>query len=221
MRVLAIDTTTPRGSVAVTTEEEVLGEIRLTVPDSHSARVLPAAVFLLDGLGLSASDVEGYAIAVGPGSFTGLRVGIATIQGLALASARPCLGVPTLDVLARRLCGSGVAAIVAMMDAYRDEVFAAVYDADARLVGEHVVSPPATFLEDAPEEAAYIGDGAIKYRDMVRAARPRASFPARSLFLAGTLGRMAAQRLAAGEGVAPEELRPLYLREADVRKPRS
>lgn len=217
MRALAVDTTTPRGSVAVVEGDDVAAELRLRSEVGHSDRLLPAVDFLLRGLGLSPADIEGYAVATGPGSFTGLRVGISTVQGLALASGRPCLGVPALDALAWRLRGTA-AHLVAMMDAYRGEVFGAVYDAQAALKGERLVLAPEAFLACVPEEAAFLGDGALRYRDLILAARPRAAFPERSLFLAGTIGRMAVPRLVAGEGGPPDALRPFYLRPVDIRK---
>lgn len=218
MRVLAIDTTTANGSVALAEGEEVQGEVRFRVTDSHSAHVLPAAEFLLRTLDLSPAAVDGYAVTTGPGSFTGLRVGIATVQGLALGAGRPCVGVPALDVLAARIVGTAET-LVAMVDAYRDEVYAAIYERDGRIRGERAVLPPEGVLAQLPEAAAFIGDGAARYRERIVAARPQSLFPCRSLFLAGTLARVGGARLAAGEGTSPDALRPLYLRGADIRRP--
>ncbi|HEV8254322.1 MAG TPA: tRNA (adenosine(37)-N6)-threonylcarbamoyltransferase complex dimerization subunit type 1 TsaB [Vicinamibacteria bacterium] len=218
MRVLAIDTTTACGSVAVVAGAAVLGEVRLTAEGGHSRRVVPAVEFLLGSLDLAPRDLEGYAVTVGPGSFTGLRVGISTTQGLALASGRRCLGFSALDVLAARIRGAAPA-LVAMMNAYRGEVFAALYDAEARPCGPPVVSAPEVFIERLPPRAAFLGEGAELYRSRILSLRPEAIFPERSRFLAGTLGLVAEPRLAAGEGSRPDELRPLYLREAEIRKP--
>ena len=220
MIVLAVDTTTPRGSVAVVRGGELLGEVRVFHASSHSTRLLPAIDFLLSALGLPPQQLGGYAVASGPGSFTGLRVGISTVQGLALASRRPCLGIPALDVLAARIEGAAEH-LVAMIDAFREEVFAAVYDTQARLRGERVLAPPACILDRLSGPAAFIGDGAERYRRQIANGCPGALWPRRSLFLAGTLGRLAEPRLEAGEGVDPGSLTPLYLREASIRKPAS
>jgi tRNA threonylcarbamoyladenosine biosynthesis protein TsaB len=217
MKVLAVDTTTERGSVALVAEGVVLGEVRLSTADSHSVHLLPAVEFLLRSLGLAAGDVEGYAVTSGPGSFTGLRVGLSTVQGLALAAGRPCLGVSSLDVLAARIRGAAPA-LVAWVDAYRGEVFGGVYDADGRSLGAPRLAPPERALGDVPARPAFIGDGAARYREDILRARPDAVFPERSLFLAGALGLMAEPRLAAGGGVPAASLRPLYLREADIRR---
>jgi tRNA threonylcarbamoyladenosine biosynthesis protein TsaB len=178
-----------------------------------------AVAFLLEGLALAPGEVEGYAVAAGPGSFTGLRVGISTVQGLALAGDRPCAAISALDALAAR-AAPFPGGIVALMEAHRGEVFGAVYDGSGRARGEPQASPLAALLERAPGAAAFIGDGAERYRAEILAARPDAVFPDRGLFLAGTVGRLGEALLEAGQGIAASELRPLYLREASIRKAR-
>src|SRR5262249_53018859 len=121
--------------------------------------------------------------------------------------------------LAARFAGTAPAT-VAMVDAYRGEVYACVYDGEGRPVGPASVEDPAALVARAPAGAAFVGDGAERYRDVVL-ARPGALLPRRSLFLAATLGRMAVPRLARGEGGPPSGLRPLYLRAPDIRKPAS
>jgi tRNA threonylcarbamoyladenosine biosynthesis protein TsaB len=216
LRVLALDTTTPWGSVALVEDGDVRGEVRLRAAAGHSHSVMPAVAFLLQALGLDPSKLEGLAVTSGPGSFTGLRIGISTVQGLGLASERPCLGLSSLDVLAARMRGAA-ACLVPMIDAYRGEVYAGLYDAEARLQGPWRLLAPSSLLESVPEEAALLGDGALRYREEILRLRPRASFPRRSLYLAGTLGLLAEPRLRAGEGVDAAELRPLYLRSPHIR----
>lgn len=218
MRILAVDTTTARESVALVAEGSSLGEARLLSPDGHSRRLLPAIEFLLGSLGLTVAHVEGFAVTAGPGSFTGLRVGLSTVQGLALAAGRPCLAFSALDVLAARAAGAAPQ-IVALMDAYRGEVFAGRYDAAARPLAEAELVLPEPWLRALPAGCAFIGDGALRHHALIEAVCQAPVFPARSLFLAGTLGALAEPRLAAGEGVGPERLRPLYLREAAIRPP--
>ena len=219
MRVLAVDTTTARESVALVEAGAVRGEVRLGPVDVHSIRLMGAVAFLLEGLALAPGDVEGYAVAAGPGSFTGLRVGISTVQGLALAGDRPCAPVSALDALAARAVPFP-GGIMALMQAHRGEVFGALYDGSGRPMGEPQATALAAVLERAPVAAAFIGDGAQRYRSEILAARPGAVFPDRSLFLAGTVGRLGEAMLMAGKGIPASELRPLYLREASIRKPR-
>jgi tRNA threonylcarbamoyladenosine biosynthesis protein TsaB len=202
----------------VTEDDSVCGEVRLASPEGHSRRLLPAVDFLLQSLGLRPGDIDAFAVTTGPGSFTGLRVGLSTVQGLALGAGRPCLGLSALDVLAARVAGAAPA-LVALMDAYRGEVYGGVYDAEGRPSAPASVERPEALVARMPEAAAFVGDGAQRHRELIASLRPRAVFPVRSLFLAGTLGRLAAPRLQRGEGVAPAALRPLYLREPAIRKP--
>jgi tRNA threonylcarbamoyladenosine biosynthesis protein TsaB len=217
MKVLAVDTATTRGSVAVVDGEESLGEVRFSGPVNHSSRILPAVAFLLDSLGIAPADLDGLGVTVGPGSYTGLRVGIGTIQGFAFAAALPCVGVSALDALACRMRGISPT-LVAMIDAYRDEVFAAVYDERANPLSAPVVRNPGEFVTELPEAPAFLGDGAAKYRSLIQRLRPNALLPERSLFLAASVARLSASALAAGRGVAPAELRPLYLRGVDIHR---
>jgi tRNA threonylcarbamoyladenosine biosynthesis protein TsaB len=220
MRVLAVDTTTARGSVALVEDDAVLGEVRLLTPSGHSRWLVSGVEFLLAQLSLKPVDVEGYAVTTGPGSFTGLRVGLSTVQGLALASGRRCLGLSALDVLAAVVAGSAPM-LVALMDAYRDDVFTARYDAAARPLGPPRVARLGKALEGLEGPVSFVGDAVSRYRAEILAVRPHALFPRNELFLAAVAGRMAAARLARGEGILPEALRPLYLRDADIRRPPS
>ena len=186
--------------------------------DGHSRHLMPSIAFLLEGLGLAPGNVEGYAVAAGPGSFTGLRVGIGTVQGLALAADRPCAAVSALDALASLAAGASDC-VVAVMEAHRGEVFGGIFDGSGRARGQPQAIPLAALLEQVPEAAAFIGDAVERHRAEILAARPRAVFPDRSLFLAGTVARLGEEILSAGRGIAASELRPLYLREASIRKP--
>jgi tRNA threonylcarbamoyladenosine biosynthesis protein TsaB len=219
VRVLAVDTTTPRGSLAIVSQEGTEAEARLASARGHSRWLLSAAQMTLDGLGLEPASLDGFAVTVGPGSFTGLRVGMSSVQGLALAAGRPCLGVSALDVLARAAAGRA-STVVALIDAVRGEVFGGVYDADAAPLRESRAAPVEEILEGLGGEPVFVGDGALRYRDRILERVPGALFPDIDLFVAGTLGRQALPELAAGRGVSPGELRPLYLRGAHIRRPR-
>lgn len=210
-----MDTTSALGSVALADDSILLDEERLTGPDTHSLHLLPAIERVLKRGGLDAFGVEGFAVAVGPGSFTGLRVGLSTVQGLALATGRPCLGVSVLDVLAST--SEGVITLT-LRDAFRGEVYWAVYDAQGRAMGAPGVGPLAEALAQAPPDASFVGDGAASHRELIALRFPRARFPPFPPFLAAPLASWAAPRLRAGLGFGPASLRPLYVRGADIRK---
>jgi tRNA threonylcarbamoyladenosine biosynthesis protein TsaB len=216
LRILAVDTATERGSVALLSGTEVVGEVRFRPRESHSVSLLAAVSFLLDGEGVRPAELDGFAVTLGPGSFTGLRVGISTVQGLALGAGRPSVGFCTLDVLASRIVGSA-SRLVSAVDGYRKGVFACFYDGEARREREPLVLTAEDFIESLPTGAALIGDGILRHQEAILARRKDVSIPRRSLFLAGSLARLAAPRLEAGEGQPASALSPLYLSEADVR----
>jgi tRNA threonylcarbamoyladenosine biosynthesis protein TsaB len=218
VRVLAVDTTSPRASVALSGPSGILGEDRSVSEAGHSRWVLPAIEALLRDQGLEAMALDLFAVTTGPGSFTGLRVGLGTVQGLALASRKPCLGVPTLDVLAHTATGAA-ATVVALMDAFRGEVFSGIYDGEARLVGERRVGKLDDVLQGLPRGAAFVGDAAVSQRAAIEAAVEAAVFPETGGFLAAPLALLA---LRGGRPtVAASELRPLYLRAASIRPSRT
>jgi tRNA threonylcarbamoyladenosine biosynthesis protein TsaB len=221
VRALAADTTTPRGSLAVVADEGVLAEARVDTDKGHSRWLLPAADALLGGLGIAPAALDVFAVTVGPGSFTGLRIGLSSVQALALAAGKPCVGLPAPDVLARVAVGRAGGPIVTLADAFRGEVYWAVYEPDGRPRQAPRVGSLEQALAGAPEHAAFVGDAVAATRDRIRDARPDASFPAVDLHLAAELGRAALECLARGAAVLPSALRPLYLRGADVGPSRS
>jgi tRNA threonylcarbamoyladenosine biosynthesis protein TsaB len=218
VRVLAVDTTSPRGSLAIADEAAILAEERVESDAGHSHWLLPAVDAALRRLDLAAAAIDLFAVTSGPGSFTGLRVGIGTVQGLALAARKPCLGIPTLDVWAQQARRSADW-ITVILDAFRGEVFWAVYGGDADLSGERHVGSLEAALAAAPAGSIFVGDVVERQREAILAAVPAATFPQASGFLAATLARMAFARAAyAGP---PGALAPVYLRGAAIRPPRT
>ncbi len=200
-------------------DEGVLAEARVTTSEGHSRWLLPAADAVLRGLGLEPAAIDAFAVTTGPGSFTGLRVGLATVQGLALACGRPCVGLPALDVLALTAAGRE-GAIVALMDAFRGEVYACIYDGRGQVLHAARVGALEAVLPDVPLGAAFVGDAAVSLRERITALRPDAFFPDPQLYLAAPLGRAGLALARAGSTVPASRLRPLYLRGADIRLPR-
>src|SRR5476649_2883600 len=184
MRVVALDTTTRAGSAALVIDDRVVDERSGDGALTHALRLPGEILTLADGNHWPLSGVDLYAVATGPGSFTGLRIGLATIQGLALVHGRRIVGVPILDALAH--AGSIGAAegtvIAAWMDAHRQDVFAALYQVTAappfsraRLVeldGASVASPASTLERwrsaGLADPGVFIGDGAILYESDIQ-----------------------------------------------------
>ena len=222
---LSIESATRVMSVAVLDGESLLAEITTFDERVHSERLLPAVDQLLRVADLSLDEIETFAVSIGPGSFTGLRIGLATVKGLALGSDRLVAAVPTLAALTVAAAGA-VGPVAALLDARRDEVYAACLEgpgdlrtpriADAVFTAEDLAAAlprPCTVVvgEGAGEVAAAAeraGDGMV----LLPAALGRAR-----AFHTGLLG---ARLLARGEGQRSEDLVPRYVRraEAEVRR---
>lgn len=238
MLVLSLDTTTRAGSVALWRDGRTLAERTGDESRTHGQRLPRELLGLLSARDLTLADVDLFAVAAGPGSFTGLRVGIATIQGLAFANRRQVVAVSTLEALgvagARSFSDVPEALIAVWMDAQRQEVFSALYevtpDRPAGLVNECVltlvdapaVAGPARTLDRwAPllgtRQVGFIGDGAARYQQVI-AERLRAEVvrTVGSPVLAGMIAEIAARRAAAGEATSPHAIKPIYVRRPDA-----
>jgi tRNA threonylcarbamoyladenosine biosynthesis protein TsaB len=218
MLVLAVDTTTEKGSVAVVAEDAVRAEVRFLARDTHSRHLLPAIEFVLRASETKVEGLGAFAVACGPGSFTGLRVGISTVQGLAMAAGRGCVAITALDTLAFAARGQP-GRIVVVREAFRGEVFWGVYDEEARPTRDAEVGSLESALGAAPSATTFVGDLPKERRAAIVQHDPAARFARADPYLAATLGRIAIARVQAGETpTAPEDLRPFYLRGADIRK---
>ena len=225
--ILSFDTTTRAGSVAVLRGEEVLIETAGDPAVTHGHRLPGDVERALAAAGVRMEEVELIAVAAGPGSFTGLRVGIATAQGLAFARGLRVVPISTLDALAREAAGAAAVApggIAVWVDAQRGEVFSALYAADGRSCRiPPSPAPPADTLDAwaaAPGAAPaarllFTGDGAVRYRTVIaERLGARADVREPAPLLAGIIGRMAAAE--PGRAVLPHAVVPIYVRRPDA-----
>jgi tRNA threonylcarbamoyladenosine biosynthesis protein TsaB len=231
MLILALDTTTPSGSLALRRDGATLalGPGRALAP---SARLPGDLAALLASHGMTFASVDLFAVASGPGSLTGLRVGVATMQGLAFATGRPMIGVSALDALAASALEAGPLEegdfVGAWMQAHRGEVFASLHRraADAGLLetpGLSPVEPPSVGRPDQTLDrwAALVGDGHLviagdERADLVeRHFGPRARLRVPPL-LAGIVASLAEHRATLGRAGPPHAVRPTYVRRPDA-----
>jgi tRNA threonylcarbamoyladenosine biosynthesis protein TsaB len=220
MIALGVDTSTPAGSVALADREQVLGEVNLTAGGHHQERLLRGVDLLLDLAGLSMARVDVLGVALGPGTFTGLRIGIATAKGLALARSIPAYGLSTLHAMAllHRELGLPVAP---MIDSGRREVYSALYlpgEDGAVALQEERGGAPRGFLEALPAgRVLFCGDGARRYRDLVLEVRGAGDCViTEPCFLGSTLARWAALRLQEKSPWSLAALKPNYIRPPDA-----
>lgn len=177
MRLLALDTSTPHASLSLSDGKEILAETLYQSGNSHS-QVLPQEIeHLLQRLRWTWSDVQGIVVGIGPGSFTGLRVGIASAQGLAWAHGCPLYGVPSLDALALH-APAPCASILTCLDARKGQVFARLYLPSPADLPFQTVTPPLlltpeeiiSILPLLPAPVAFLGSGALLLRDAISKA---------------------------------------------------
>lgn len=182
---------------------------------------------LLERESIALGDVDVLAACVGPGSFTGLRVGIAAMQGLAVALKKPLVGVSAFDALARvaarQLRGSAAVGTATWIDAWRGEVYAALYRR-GEPVGAPTVDRPETLLAQlAGQDILFTGDGAALYEALIRStlgSSARVTQPVAPL-LAGAIAALAVEETDRGHAPAPHAIRPLYVRRSDAELARS
>lgn len=214
---LTLQTAVPAGSLAVTAGRRLLAEINLDGAGTPTEWLLPTIEDLLRKAGLDMARVDAVAAVRGPGSFTGLRVGLATAKGLAMAAGCPLLGVSSLKCLAMQVPYAALP-VCAMIDARKKEVYAAVYRWEAgqpRQMGDERVIAPEALIEELSGEVLFVGGGASVYRTLiVRRMADRAHFAPALLNYprAGAAAALALGEWESGNHLTPEELVPVYLR---------
>ncbi|MDX9975042.1 MAG: tRNA (adenosine(37)-N6)-threonylcarbamoyltransferase complex dimerization subunit type 1 TsaB [FCB group bacterium] len=218
MVILAADTSTPVNTVCLSRSGQILAETVVLSGRKHSERLLETVDWVLSEGGMGLGQVDTLAVSVGPGSFTGLRVGIATWKGLALAQGLPLAGVPTLDAMT----GLGVfteGVVCPLLDARMHEVFGAVYayrgGIRTKLTPDRVCSID-DFLNDVPDTAVFLGDGATLYADAIRKRFPQAFFAPGHCAVprASAVAWEAFQRLEEGASTDAAAVVPIYLRKS-------
>jgi tRNA threonylcarbamoyladenosine biosynthesis protein TsaB len=237
MLILGIDTATTAASAALVADGKLVRETRHEATrnggplrSNHAASLLPLIDRLLNDSGRSLRDVEAFAVALGPGSFTGLRVGLSTVKGLVYGTDAPIVGVPTLHAVAARVDDFD-GFICPFLDARKKEVYAALfYRRGERLerVSEDVVAPPQTVIDSVrkrlvSERCLFIGDAVLPYDGVVKAelgASGLLTLGERYSSVAAAAARLAAERVGRGEFDPVGPMAPVYLRpsEAELKK---
>ena len=218
--ILSLDTTTRGGSVAVIRDAELLALVPGDATRSHSERLPGEIETALAQAGVQRQHLDLLAVATGPGAFTGLRIGLAAMQGLAMTLNRPVIGVSALDALAAEV--TGVPFVAPWMDAQRGEAFASLVDLASGLTLESpLAGAPAGILEAwrghlEGHAAVFIGDAAERDAALIAAAGAGKWATRTPPPLAPALARIAGLRAAQGEAGLPHQLTPIYVRRPDV-----
>jgi tRNA threonylcarbamoyladenosine biosynthesis protein TsaB len=219
---LAIDTATPRVSIAIGRGGAVLGEVKLERGRRHAEQLAPAIRYLCDELDVDVAHLSAVAVGLGPGLFTGLRVGVTTAKVMAQALRLPVVGISSLDLVAYPARHTN-RLIVAVLDARRREVFHARYrpvPGGVQRVSDYAVDRPEDVVADLTaggDEVLLVGDGADVYATAFDGLeRAELAGPAFTAPSAAALVELATARVEREEFEAPWDVRPIYLRGSDA-----
>lgn len=209
------------GAVGIVDGESLVAELRTNVAVTHSERLMQHIDGLLKSARLTMAEMDGFAVTTGPGSFTGLRIGLATVKGLAYATGKPVAGVPTLDALADNIpfCKYQVAPV---LDARKKMVYAALYrptDTARQTILPTSVMTPEELAHLIEEPTVFLGEGAYVYKDLLEERlccqalfAPRAyGYPS-----GATVAFRGLREIMAGRQADPFSLVPGYIRDADA-----
>lgn len=214
-RILALDTTGEFGSLAVVEGHRVVEEVPLHAPDGFAQILFEHLERLLARHALAVADFDCFASAAGPGAFTGVRVGLAAVKGLAEATGKPVVAVSNL----RALAWFGTAPLRAVvMDARRGEIYGAVYNSALELVQPEVVTRFPAWLATLPEaELELVAMDFTPFRAALAGTRfERARLTAAPRAIAGAIGLIAAELLETGQALDPAEVDANYVRRSDA-----
>jgi len=222
MKVLGIDTSTSCGSVGLIIDGWVASEYLLNVSMTHSERLLGAIGLILKEAHCAVEDLDGWAISLGPGSFTGLRIGVSTMKGLAYATQKPVVGVSTLDVLASQISPTPYL-ICPILDARKRELYSAFYRYDERnslnRLSPYEAIGPGDLVKKIRERTIFVGDGIKTYGDYLQSSLPSfaifAPLPL-NLPLGSGVAKLGQELLKKGEHLNLSIFTPIYVRPSEA-----
>ncbi|NOX25536.1 MAG: tRNA (adenosine(37)-N6)-threonylcarbamoyltransferase complex dimerization subunit type 1 TsaB [Deltaproteobacteria bacterium] len=219
--ILSLENSGMCGSIALTARDLCLAEYSLTSKITHSKRLLGSIDFIMRESLLDWPDIDAIAISLGPGSFTGLRIGLATAKGLAMATGRRLIGIPSLEALACQIQYTN-RLICPVIDARKKEVYTAIYRhqyQNLQVLAPPMAVSPRDLADQIREPVVFIGDGSVLYRDVLaEALGDLASFAEPAVYFprAAAIGRLALPKWQASDFLNPVSAVPTYIRPSDA-----
>lgn len=226
MNILSLDSSTESASCAVVSDEKLYGEITFNYKKQHSKILMPMVDRLLESVGMSIGDMDGFVVSRGPGSFTGLRIGAAVVKGLSQGTGKPFAAVSSLDALAYNMAYTK-GLVCPMIDALRGNVYTAVYefeDTEIKRVSEYMMISVEELIEKLKvkkQKVCFIGDGLVKYKsDIVSCASEIARFAPLHLNIvrASSLGEIGMGLIKKGICDDIYSFAPMYLRKSQAER---
>ncbi|MBE7011626.1 MAG: tRNA (adenosine(37)-N6)-threonylcarbamoyltransferase complex dimerization subunit type 1 TsaB [Ruminococcaceae bacterium] len=213
MLIFGVDTCSAAATSAIFDGEKLVAQTVINHKKTHSQKIMPQIDNLFSISELSVSDIDVFAAAVGPGSFTGVRIGVATIKGMAQALSKPCVPVSTLEALSFPFSFfNGV--VCPILDARRGQVYNAVFENGKRLCPDRALALSDLLEELSGKNVIFLGDGIFPYREEILSVMPDAKFSPKvtAMNLAGCVCEVAYEKYMKGEAVTANELVPSYVR---------
>lgn len=226
MKIMAFDTAAAVAAVAVVEDTKLLGEYIINNKKKHSEKLMPMAESLLKDLSLSPSDIDVFAVSVGPGSFTGIRIGVSTVKAMAYATGKRIAGIPTLDALAFNAPLYG-GIVCPLIDARNDQVYTALYkNENGRQIKitEYMAVDISEIIEKIKmtgEDTVFVGEAADLHKDhIVSELKTNAHFMPGNLQIqrASAVAHLAYIKVGSGEQDNCYDLVPLYLRKSQAER---
>jgi tRNA threonylcarbamoyladenosine biosynthesis protein TsaB len=222
MKILAIDTSTRVGSIAVVEGPLLKAQNILNIRATHNQRLLPGIDRILTDGGWSLDDLDGFAVSLGPGSFTGLRIGLSIVKGLAWATGKPLAGVPSLDALAANV-SLVPHKICPILDARKGEIYTAFYrqgdEGIPQKLSSYMAIKPADLVALISETTVFLGDGLLSYGDYLKSElgnRLVLAPPHLSVIHASSVAWLGWHRLRSGQSEDLSSCTPLYVRPSEA-----
>ena len=222
MIILAVDTSTPTGSVAVLDGDAVLAEVTVTSQETHAKRLVSAIDATLGKTDKTVADCDGFAVATGPGSFTGLRIGVSTAKGLGFATGKPVAGVSTLDALVYQF-PSFPYLICPILDARKGQIYTALYESAGHMKWRRVVEDcavePEAWLKQVGDPCLFVGDGTSVYAELITSSLGSLAHfaPAYMNTVRGSVvGYIGMKQILEDRTTGVEQLVPYYIRKPDA-----
>lgn len=220
MNILAMDTSSLTATVAVLTDEKLLGEFSVSNKLTHSQTIMPMTDTLLKTASMKIKDIDVFAVSIGPGSFTGLRIGMATAKTFAQALDKPIIGVSSLEAIAQNFSFTH-SVICPILDARRNEVYNALYKS-----GKEIISPRALHIDELlnelkDESVIFAGDGVLIHKDKILQNANWCAAPQHLLLpKASSLAYAALKRAQNNDFDDLYNLDPIYLRKSQAERER-
>lgn len=221
MLTLAFDTSSRTAAVAVLRDDTILYESIINTGLNHSEMLMPEIDYALRQVRIKISDINLFACTLGPGSFTGLRIGVSTLKGLMLATGTPAAGVSSLAAVVLNL-GTTSKLICSMIDAGRGQVYVAYFRYNdeniLQQISEEKAVNPQEIINNTDKNTLFVGDGAIKYADIIKNIKSEVSIASdlQHYIRASAVGILGRKKFAEKDLLDASTLVPVYLRSADA-----